>query len=390
MTTERDLTAALNEAVKANAYAIDTEFHRERTYYPCLGLLQLAWADRLVLIDPLAVSVAPLVELLAGDGVAVLHAAEQDLEVFMHECNKLPKKIFDTQLAAGFIGYTTPSLATLHERLLGVKLTKQARLSDWLQRPLPPNMVAYAAADVARLLEIQSILTTELMTRGRLGWAQQEFALLSERVHQSRNAADAWLKIKEIRNLQGVHKARAQAVAEWRTQYAARTDQPLRHVLSDLGVASVAQHIPTSLQQLRQLRGVEPRNLRRGAGKELLEQLAALRAADLLPKTSPAAPKLPTQLKPAVSLITSWAAQHATTAELDPALLATRNDIEQLLAGDPNSRAAKGWRAEMIAAPVQQLLAGQVAIAFDPQGKLILEKRSGCPLTPVADTDAAK
>ena len=380
ITSRRKLSAVVADASAADAYALDTEFHRERTYYPRLALVQIAWHDQLAVIDPLAVPISPLAKLLDGEGLAVLHAAEQDLEVLCHECGTRPRRIFDTQIGAGFIGYSSPSLATLHERLLGVELAKEARLSDWFQRPLPDHMLAYAAADVERLLEISDILQKELHSRGRLDWVEEECMLLLERADAGRSPDTAWLRIKEVRRMEGRQRALAQAVAKWREEHAARANQPVRHVLSDLGVAVVAQRMPKSLSQLREIRGVEPRNLRKGADKELLAFLDEIRDAELAVEPTSKPPKLDPALKPAISLITSWAAQHAAEADLDPALVATRSDIEALLRGDPNCRALKGWRAEIIAAPVQQLLEGTAAVAFDGQGKLTLEERSGRPI----------
>ena len=383
VTSQRKLSAVVADASAADAYALDTEFHRERTYYPRLALVQIAWHDQLAVIDPLAVPITPLAKLLDGDGLAVLHAAEQDLEVLYHECGTRPRRIFDTQIGAGFIGYSSPSLATLHDRLLGVELAKEARLSDWFQRPLPDHMLAYAAADVERLLEISDILQKELHARGRLQWAEEECSLLLERADAGRSPETAWLRIKEVRRMEGRPRALAQAVARWREEYAAQQNQPVRHVLSDLGVAVVAQRMPKSIAKLRDIRGVEPRNLRKGADKELLAFLDEIREADLAiePASKPA--KLDPALKPAVSLITSWAAQLAAEADLDPALVATRSDIEALLRGDPGCRALKGWRADIIAAPVQQLLEGNAAVAFDGRGKLTLEERSGRPIPPL-------
>ena len=380
ITSRRKLAAVVADAAAADAYALDTEFHRERTYYPRVALVQIAWQDQLAIIDPLEAPIAGLTELLEGGGLAVLHAADQDLEVLQHECGTQPRRIFDTQIGAGFIGYHTPSLASLHERLLGVDLPKEARMSDWLQRPLPDSMLTYAAADVERLLEISDMLHQELRARGRLEWAEEECALLLERADAGRTSDNAWLRIKEVRRMEGRPRALAQAVAKWREEYAAHTNQPVRHILSDLGVAVVAQRLPRTLSQLRDIRGVEPRNLRKGADKELLDFLDQIRGADLEIEPRKKTPKLDPSLKPAVNLITSWAAQHAAEADLDPTLVATRSDIEALLRGDPDCRALRGWRADIVAAPVQQLLDGTAAVAFDSQGKLVLEERSGRPI----------
>lgn len=380
VTSRHKLAAVVADASTADAYALDTEFHRERTYYPRLALVQIAWHDQLAIIDPLAVPITPLAKLLDGEGLAVLHAAEQDLEVLYYECGTRPRRIFDTQIGAGFIGYISPSLATLHDRLLGVELAKEARMSDWFQRPLPDHMLAYAAADVERLLEISDILQKELHARGRLEWAEEECALLLKRADTGRSPETAWHRIKEVRRMEGRQRGIAQAVARWREEYAARLDKPVRHVLSDLGVAAVAQRMPKSIAQLREIRGVEPRNLRKGADKELLAFLDGLKDAELAVEPASKSPKLDPALKPAVNLITSWAAQHAADADIDPALVATRSDIEALLRGDPDCRALKGWRADIIAAPVQRLLSGTAAVAFDSQGRLTLEERSGRPI----------
>ncbi len=162
-------------------YAIDTEFHRERTYFPQVALVQLAWADQTVLIDPLAIDLAPLGELLDGPGQCIFHAGTQDLEVLDLACGTVPKNIFDTQIAAGFLGLSSGSLASLLDRYMNIALAKGDRLTDWLQRPLTDAQLLYAAADVDNLLELTDILSAELVTLGRLDWALDESRLLLDR-----------------------------------------------------------------------------------------------------------------------------------------------------------------------------------------------------------------
>src|SRR5256714_8231958 len=155
-------------------YAIDTEFHRERTYWPKLALIQLAWEGNVELIDPFAVDVAPLAELLSSNAVAIAHAADQDLEVLDRACGRGPAKLFDTQLAAGFLGFSSPSLTSLAEKLLEIRLPKGDRLTDWSRRPLTDSQLSYAAADVADLLALAGIVRRRLEKSGRLAWAQEE------------------------------------------------------------------------------------------------------------------------------------------------------------------------------------------------------------------------
>ena len=136
VTTEAALDDLVAELLDQPRYAVDTEFHRERTYYPKVALVQIAWETGIALVDPLAVSLQPLAKVLAGDGLAVMHAATQDLEVLDLACETLPTRLFDTQLAAGFLGYSTPSLVSLLQAELKVAVGKGDRLTDWLRRPL--------------------------------------------------------------------------------------------------------------------------------------------------------------------------------------------------------------------------------------------------------------
>ena len=161
----------VEELLTCDRYAIDTEFHRERTYFPALALVQLGWGDgNIVLVDPTSVDLAPLRQLFESDVEAVFHAAQQDLDVLTHAVGEIPRTLFDTQIAGGFVGYGTPSLASLVNSELKISLAKGDRLTDWLRRPLTDAQQRYAAIDVAYLIEIQSRLMTKLEAAGRSEW----------------------------------------------------------------------------------------------------------------------------------------------------------------------------------------------------------------------------
>ncbi|MCP3910422.1 MAG: hypothetical protein GY745_10600 [Actinomycetia bacterium] len=380
ITDDEGLDDVIDSALKADRYALDTEFHRERTYFPKLALLQLAWEDELVLIDPLAIDVAPLADLLEGDGIAVLHAAAQDIEVLELATGTRPRVLFDTQIASGFIGMATPSLSNLHERLLDMHLPKGDRLTDWLQRPLTHDQLTYAASDVANLLEIHDILVEDLTGRGRLQWALDECEQFLNRARGRRPPEEAYLRIKEARNLKGKAAGVARMVAEWRELRAAEVDQPVRFVLSDLAVVGIAQSRPKTVEDLRRIRGVDDRHIRGDSGEELL--LAVQAGTRLqIPKRANAQNELPRQLRPAISLIAAWIAQRARDLELDASLLATRADLEGLLRGDEGARLGEGWRQQLVGGPIGQVVAGEAALAFDPSGSLVLEERSGRSLS---------
>ncbi len=168
------LEALVAEVAPEEYYAFDTEFHTERTYVPDLALIQIAWKDRVALVDPLAVDPAPLAALFSGSGTAVAHAASQDLDVLMAACGTIPETVFDTQIVAGFLGMSSPSLSRLVERMLDISLPKADRLSDWLVRPISAPQIAYAVNDVAHLLELRVVLTERLHALKRLQWALSE------------------------------------------------------------------------------------------------------------------------------------------------------------------------------------------------------------------------
>ena len=366
----------LDRLVDKERYAVDTEFHRERTYFPQVALVQIADDEGVALIDALAVDLAPFARVLEGPGLAVMHAARQDMEVLDRACGIVPSRLVDTQLVAGFLGYTSPSLATLMERELKVRLPKADRLTDWLRRPLGSAQLAYAAADVSRLLELYDQLWARIDERGRAPWVLEACEELRTEYRGPRDPDEAWRRIKELRHLKGSTLAIAQAVASWRELRAIDTDQTPRFVLSDLAVVSVASAAPTDIDELRSLRGIDGRNLRGGLGEDLLRVVKESQGS--LPTRVPtlSVPELSAELRPAVPLISAWVSQRSRELELETALLATRSDLEDLLRGVPDARLTHGWRAEIVGEPIRKLVAGEATLAFERSVGLILEDRT--------------
>ncbi len=379
VTTQAGLGDLVAELLDQPRYAVDTEFHRERTYFPKVALVQIAWENGLALVDPLAVSLQPLAKVLAGEGLAVMHAATQDLEVLDLACETLPTRMFDTQLAAGFLGLSTPSLASLVDRELRVRLPKGDRLTDWLARPLRPQQLDYAASDVAHLLDLHDRITDQLTELGRLQWALDECEELRSRGRPQRDPDDAWRRIKEVRQLRGSARAIGRRVAAWREQRAMTLDLPVRFVLADLAIVSIAQRAPTSIDDLKALRGLDIRQLGNGQADTLLEVVR--RAIDDPPLDDPVPPpaEVPRELRPAASIVSAWVGQLASDARIDPTLLATRADIDALLRDDDSSRLAGGWRADLVGTSVRRLVHGEVALAFEAGRGLVVEPRREPP-----------
>lgn len=360
----------------ADVYGLDTEFHRERTYHARLALLQLSWRGGVAVVDPLAVDVAPLATVLRGPGVCVMHAASQDLEILDRVCGTVPSRLFDTQVAAGFVGYSSVGLGALVQGELGVKLPKADRLGDWLARPLGKDAIEYAASDVAHLHELYDILIAKLDERGRRQWAEDECELNRSRAASAIVPERAWWKVKEARSLRGRAAAVAQTMAAWRERKAADVDRPVRFLLADLAMVSMAQRPPETEDDLRRVRGLDEGKRKGNAARELLEVVADGLALDLEAVQVPPSEGVDKSRRAAASLVSAWAAQRARELQVDAALLATRSDIETFLM-DGTGRLAIGWRNDVVGEPIRALAAGEASLAVDANGHLVLETRSG-------------
>jgi ribonuclease D len=369
--TETDLASVVEACLEQPRYALDTEFHRERTYYPKLALVQLAWPGDLVLVDPLAVDVGPLRRLFESDTIAVVHAAQQDLDVLTHSVGAVPRRLYDTQIAAGFVGYGTPSLLSLLQGELKVSPAKGDRLTDWLRRPLTEGQREYAASDVAYLLEVHDRLDRRLGELGRRSWVEDACSELLVRPVSGAAPDEAWTKLKDTRALRPSARSVARAVAAWRERRAMATDIPVRHVLPDLAVLGIAQRQPTSTSELKQARGVDDRAARGEIANEILDAVRAGLAAEP-PDVRASTDDLERDLRPAVALISAWVSQVARDERIDTTTLATRSDLVSFLSGDPDARLARGWRAELLGQGIRDLVAGRAALTFDGERGLRL------------------
>jgi len=371
ITTTAELAALVESAAAQPRYALDTEFHRERTYFPKLALVQIAVGDDIALIDPLRCDMSPLRDLFSSESVAVLHAAQQDLDVMHHSVGAVPVRMYDTQLAAGFLGYSTPSLVSLLQAELKVNAAKGDRLTDWLRRPLTDEQCQYAAADVAHLAALQDVLHGKLEALGRVDWAAEAFGELLRKPVSGTDPDSAWTRLKDVRVLKPRARGVAQAVAAWRERRAMATDTPVRQVLPDLAVLGVAQRQPRTVSELAQARGIDERHTRGALSKELLEAVAKGMLVEVqLP--APDGEDLERTMRPAVALVSAWVSEVARQERVDTALLATRHDLVAFLRGDAGARLATGWRHDLLGDGIRRLVAGGAGLTFDGRGGLRL------------------
>lgn len=364
------LSDVVRDALGSAVFSVDTEFHRERTYFPRLALVQLQWDHNNVLIDPLAVDPRGLAPLLQGDGLAILHASQQDLEVLQYAVGCVPSRLYDTQLAAGFIGYSTPSLAALVQSQLHVSLSKGDRMTDWMRRPLTKSQCDYARSDVAYLEQLHQRIAERVEQLGRTEWVAQACEELRRKPWGESNPDDAWLRIKDARSLKGPARGAAQALAAWRERRAMATNVPLRRVMSDMALVAIAQSLPASTEELAHSRGVDERLLTGSVAREILAAVRDGRDREVELETNGNDP-LERRLRPAVTLVTAWIGELARANEIDPTLVATNRDIVGLLAGR-DSRLSHGWRRDLVGRNIEDLIAGRSGLSFDVEGRLRL------------------
>ena len=365
------LDEVIDEILLQPRYAIDTEFHREKTYYPKLALVQLKWGEKTALVDPLAVDPRGLARLFESDVLAVFHAAQQDLEVLRHASLVAPKNIFDSQIAAGFLGYSTPSLATLVQAIKKVSLSKGDRLTDWLRRPLTTAQCVYAADDVAHLLDLHDELSSQLNELGRTVWVADACNDLVARPSGPIDSRHAWLKLKEARSLKGSSRGVAQAVGQWREERAMRSDHPPRRIMSDMALLGIAQRVPKNVEELASTRGVDDRHLSSEFCKEIM---TAIRegAQQTIELPSHESDDVEKWARPALTLITAWIGELASKNKIDATLLATRSDISAFLRKSPDARLMQGWRAAVVGEDLNRILSGTVGLSVDRDGHLKL------------------
>ena len=363
--------SAISEISQHDHYFLDTEFHREKTYFPQLALVQIAAGDRVYIIDPLSIDVSVFSPLFESDNTCVLHAAQQDLDVLSQSVGVIPSRILDTQLLAGFLGYTQPSLASLLQSFLKVTVPKGDRLTDWLRRPLTRDQLNYAASDVVYLPQLLQGILERLHSKGRTDWAFEACEELRQKKTGPQNPDDAWLRVKDIRTVKGRARWVAQSVSHWREERAMRLDIPPRHVLSDIAILGIAQRSPRTADELLQCRGVDNRHANGQHGQALLEAIkrgVAASSQGELSFPSNDNDDLDKTMRPAATLVSAWIIELARTSELDAGLLGTRRDINELLAGVPSARLRHGWRAEIVGNDIEDLVSGRKALTFARKG----------------------
>ncbi len=371
---QKDFDQLVDELVDAGAYALDTEFHRERTYVPRLALVQVATKNRIALVDPLAVDVAGMKRAFESSTTCTIHAGSQDLEILETVCGEVPQRIFDTQIAALFSGYRATSLAKLVDDLLEVQLDKSAQLTDWTRRPLPEAEQRYAASDVAHLLDLRDVLIARLEEEDRLSWAEEEFERLRQRDRSRPDPETLWWKLRGKSKLRGKARGVAQELASWREQVAERENRPPRTILSDMALLSLAHRPARDIRDLRGVRNFDPKrfkhtdDLLNAIGRGLELPAHQLRLPPRKPENLP-------QVDGVITLCLAWLSQRAREERIDMSVLGTRDDVTELVLKQ-RSRLTKGWRQTLVGHELESIIDGRAALCVNGTKLELLDRAS--------------
>jgi ribonuclease D len=356
----------------ADRVGLDTEFHAERTYSPRLMVVQLAFDDGVTILDALALANLRPLALALTHTTVVGHALSADLKIFADRFDLAPPRVFDTQVAAAFLGYGMQvSLADLVRGVRGVRLAKSQTVSDWSARPFSDRQIEYLVGDVAHLLPLYDALRTSLEERGRYEWVYEECAELGDIERYRIDERRAYLRIPGAMRMSRRELGILNEIVKLRDRTARERDLPVRYVLPDDVVAGLAILKPTQIEELSQLRRLDA-GMKRQLGGAILQAVARGQALDEaeLPER-PNRPATPAR-DALVSFLGAAIAEIARDAALPPSLLVPRAVLERLAREVPRNRASferalalQPWRLALVAEPLWRLLSGDAALKIE-------------------------
>ncbi len=342
--------------IKLPYIAVDTEFLRTETFFPIAGLIQIGDGDRAFLIDPLAITEwAPLVEVLRAPGVIkVLHSCSEDLEVFHHLCGVVPQPLFDTQLAAAYLGMDfSMGYSRLVQALLNVDLPKDETRSDWLQRPLSPTQLLYAANDAIHLAELYQVLAPRLDAAGLTGWLLSDTADQCSCVGLIQDPDTAYRTVKQAWRLKPAELAILKVLAAWRESESRARDQARNRLLRESTMCPLAQRQPDTLQALSKIEDMHPRSVRQD-GQVILE---LIRQGQSVPEDQWPAPlpePLPADANKLLKALRKVGQQYAMQLGMAPEIMLRKKVLEAIVRtgypGGPYSLPDElsGWRRTLM------------------------------------------
>lgn len=375
ISTYEELSAFCERAARFNAIAVDTEFLRERTYHPRLCLVQVATPDECVVIDVIAIdNLAPLAILMRDEGtVKVFHACSQDMEVLNYTLGALPAPIFDTQIAAAFLGERMQtSYNGMVHAFCGVTLPKSESLTDWSRRPLTPEQIEYALDDVRYLIKAYDVIMERLDESGRASWVLDEIKPLTDRSHYVVDRRVAFKRVKRVNSLTRRQLAVARELAAWREARAEYSNIPRKWLMSDEVLIALSKRPPHDAASLRRVRGTEQLSDADVAGALSVIARGESCPADKYPFIArthkPASPELESVIDLMYALIRLVGERSGVAT----AMIASRDDLVDYVDHPQVSPLREGWRFELVGTLIDDLLNGDIGLTVKDRALEIL------------------
>lgn len=375
ISTYEELSAFCERAARFNAIAVDTEFLRERTYHPRLCLVQVATPDECVVIDVIAIdNLAPLAILMRDEGtVKVFHACSQDMEVLNYTLGALPAPIFDTQIAAAFLGERMQtSYNGMVHAFCGVTLPKSESLTDWSRRPLTPEQIEYALDDVRYLIKAYDVIMERLDESGRASWVLDEIKPLTDRSHYVVDRRVAFKRVKRVSSLTRRQLAVARELAAWREARAEYSNIPRKWLMSDEVLIALSKRPPHDAASLRRVRGTEQLSDADVAGALSVIARGESCPADKYPFIArthkPASPELESVIDLMYALIRLVGERSGVAT----AMIASRDDLVDYVDHPQDSPLREGWRFELVGTLIDDLLNGDIGLTVKDRALEIL------------------
>ncbi len=374
ITTSEDLAQFCATFGDEKFITVDTEFIRERTYFPQLCLMQVATSHEAVAIDPIAgaeMDLTPLYDAFANESlVKVFHAAKQDIEIFVHDSGRVPYPLYDTQIAAMVCGYgESISYENLVRDIVGAPLDKASRFTDWARRPLTDRQLVYALDDVIHLRVIYEKLKAKIDAENRGPWIEEEMNALADITKYRVDAEHCWKRLK-IKTRSSTMLQILRAVAAWREEKAAARNVPRQRILKDEIVVQIATQMPETVEDLQQVRGLNGQ-----MSRESMEILVAkMHEARMAPKESFPEPEtrekpMPAAQEACLDQLRLLLRQKCEDAHVVPRLVVDKEELEALVRGKITFAASSighGWRYEIFGAAAEALLAGKLTASVTP------------------------
>ena len=360
ITTNSELIKLAAKAKNTEAIALDTEFVWEKTYYPQLGLIQLALSsEECYLIDPTTITdLRPLGELLADRSVVkIFHDAPQDLALLYRATGIAPQNIFDTRLAAGFSSLSsTLSLGNLVKELLDIDLPKTETRTNWLQRPLTTEQIEYAKDDIRYLQAIRILLLNRIIGPKIKSWLQEELNLLNNPQNYTNHSVNRFLRIRGGNHLTKQALIVLKTLDEWREETAKRLNKPRGHILQDHVLIEIAKKQPANLDDLRDLPGISAKAMER-YGKQLLPLItSAVEFPENIAVPEQRILRLSSNEKNLLDRLHKLIELKCGILGIDPALVGNSNELKtivKILGSESNQptdmlRQTEGWRKSLL------------------------------------------